>query len=149
MRLFVTVVTRERSLNPERFDGLSRDYASGSISRRATLKGLALGSLVPLFGSRFAGEADAAKKCDFGICAKKNWCENRAHVCGPSGGFGKCFVKRFGGRNICAEILFQASSCDDCKAPSCTDCVCILAAGGGDKCNNGPSGFDYVCVRKI
>ena len=135
-------------MNADRFDGLSRDYATGSISRRATLKGLALGSLIPLFGGRFADEAEAAK-CKPGKCAKKNWCENRAHTCGPAGGFGKCFVKRFGGKNICAEILFQASSCDDCKEPNCTNCICILGAGGGDKCNNGAAGMDYVCVRKI
>ena len=66
-----------------------------------------------------------------------------------SDGQGKCFVRRFGGRNICAEILFQASTCDDCKAPNCTDCICVLGAGGGDKCNNGAGGFDYVCVRKV
>ena len=137
-------------MNGEHLDGLSRDYATGAISRRATLKGLALGSLVPLFG-RFAQDADAADsaKCDLGICEKKNWCEDRTHVCGPAGGNGKCFVRRFGGRNICAEILFQADSCDDCKAPNCTDCICVLGAGGGDKCNNGAGGFDYVCVRKV
>jgi hypothetical protein len=136
-------------MNPERFDGLSRDYAAGAVSRRATLKGLAFGGVAAFFGSRFAGEADAAAKCDFGVCAKKNWCENREHVCGPTGGNGKCFVKRFGGRNICAEILFQAASCDDCKSPNCVDCVCVLGAGGGDKCNNGATGYDYVCVRKV
>ncbi len=103
---FVATASREGFMNADRFDGLSRDYATGSITRRATLKGLALGSLVPLFGGRFADEAEAAK-CKPGKCAKKNWCENRTHTCGPAGGFGKCFVKRFGGKNICAEILFQ------------------------------------------
>ena len=136
-------------MNPERFDGLSRDYAAGGVSRRATLKGLAIGGVASLFGGRLASEADAAKKCDFGICAKKNWCLNRDHVCGPMGGPGKCFVKRFGGRNICAEVLFQAQNCDQCKAPACTDCMCVFAAGGDDKCNNGATGFDYICVRKL
>jgi hypothetical protein len=134
-------------MNADRFEGLSRDFAKGAVSRRATLKGLALGSLVPLFG-RFADEADAAK-CDPGICAKRNWCENREHTCGPSTGHGKCMVKRFGGKNFCGEILFQAASCDACKEPQCVDCICILGAGGGDKCNNGTTGFDYICVRKL
>lgn len=60
----------------------------------------------------------------------------------------KCFVRRFGG-NICAKIQFQTDDCADCEAPTCLNCVCILGAGGGDKCNNGVNGFDYICVRGV
>jgi hypothetical protein len=99
-----------------------------------------------LFGSRFTEDAEAST-CQ-GLCAHKNWCEIRSQTCGPSGGHGKCFVRRFGG-NFCAEILFQAPSCADCAEPNCTGCRCILGAGGGDKCNNGANGFDYICVRPV
>lgn len=134
-------------MNPTRFDYVAREYASGGLSRRATLKALAVGGVAAFFG-RHAADAEAAKGCG-GRCAKRNWCEDRTHTCGPSGGYGKCLVRRFGGKNVCAEILFQADTCDDCKSPACADCVCILAAGGGDKCNNGASGLDYICARKI
>ena len=81
------------------------------------------------------------------ICANKNWCERRSDTCGPVGGYGKCLLTPFG-RNVCAEILFQAQNCSDCAAPSCTDCVCVVATAA-DKCNNGASGFPYICVRRV
>jgi len=133
------------ALTADRFDSLTRALAAESVSRRTTLKALALGGVASLFG-RFAEDAEAAK-CT-GKCAKRNWCEKRTHTCGPEGGNGKCLVKRFGG-NVCAELLFQAPSCAACREPNCTNCICILAAGGGDKCNNGVNGHDYICVRKV
>lgn len=134
-------------MSADRFDSLTRTLAADGVSRRATLKALAIGGAAALFG-RFAAPDDAeASRCT-GVCAHKNWCEVRTHTCGPVGGHGKCLVRRFGG-NTCAEILFQTQTCNDCKAPNCTNCICILGAGGGDKCNNGVSGFDYICVREI
>ena len=101
-----------------------------------------------LAGAPVVPASDAsASKCT-GKCSGQNWCERRTDTCGPSDGFGKCLVRRFGG-NVCAEILFQAASCDECAEPACASCECVLAAGGGDKCNNGVNGFDYVCVRKV
>jgi hypothetical protein len=137
-------------MDADRFDNLTRTLAGDGVSRRTTLKALALGGLGSvglgsLFG-RFTDDAEAAT-CT-GVCANRNWCVNRNHTCGPSGSFGKCLVKQLGG-NVCAEILFQTQSCNDCKAPNCTNCGCILAAGGGDKCNNGATGFDYICVRNV
>ena len=85
-------------------------------------------------------------------CAKRNWCERTERTrAGRTGGFGKCLVRRYGGKDVCAELLFQAQTCADCKPPNCTNCICILAAGGGDKshCNNGNNGYDYVCVREV
>jgi hypothetical protein len=79
-------------------------------------------------------------------CAGKNWCLDRAQTCGPAEGYGKCLVEATGG-NICAEILFQVPSCAECEPPNCTDCLCVLAAGGGDRCNNGANGYDYICAR--
>jgi hypothetical protein len=81
------------------------------------------------------------------ICANKNWCERRSDTCGPVGGFGKCLLTPFG-KNVCAEILFQASNCSDCDPSSCTDCVCVVATAA-DKCNNGVNGFPYICVRRV
>lgn len=81
-------------------------------------------------------------------CAEKNWCLDRSQTCGPANGHGKCLVEA-GGGNICAETLFQVSTCADCESPKCTNCRCVLAAGGGDRCNNGANGFDFICVREV
>ena len=81
-------------------------------------------------------------------CRGKNWCCDRTLTCGPTGGTGKCLVKATG-RNVCAEVLFQVATCADCEAPSCIGCVCVLAAGGGDRCNNGVNGHDLICARPL
>ena len=81
------------------------------------------------------------------LCANKNWCERRTDTCGPTGGFGKCLLTPFG-KSVCAEILFQAQTCADCAAPSCTNCLCVVATAA-DKCNNGANGFPYICVRRV
>lgn len=126
---------------------MTRALAADGVSRRATFKILALGGVASLFGGRFASDAEAAR-CGDPRCRRKNWCVDREHTCGPKGGYGKCLIKKNGG-NVCAEILFQAQSCDDCKDPSCVDCVCALAAGGGDRCNNGANGYDFICARRL
>ena len=82
------------------------------------------------------------------VCAGKNWCVDRSQTCGPAGGYGKCLVEVSGG-NICGELLFQAASCTECAPANCTNCRCVLAAGGGDRCNNGVNGYDFVCVRPV
>jgi hypothetical protein len=81
-------------------------------------------------------------------CEGKNWCVDRTQTCGPTDGYGKCLVEA-SGDNICAEILFQVASCEECGAANCTDCRCVLAAGGGDRCNNGANGYDFICVRSV
>lgn len=81
-------------------------------------------------------------------CAGKNWCVDRNQMCGEPGGNGKCLVQATGG-NVCAEILFQAQYCTDCDEPACVGCRCVLAAGGGDRCNNGSTGADFICVRPL
>jgi hypothetical protein len=89
-----------------------------------------------------------AEAHEVGVCAGKNWCERRTDTCGPTGGYGKCLIARWG-VNVCAEILFQAARCSDCAEPSCVNCVCAHATGGGDKCNNGANGYPYICVRRV
>lgn len=128
-------------MNIDRLAGFAPSRWNGN-RRRTVACALAAAALALLLGT-FATDALAA--CT-GACAGKNWCEDRTDTCG--GGQGKCLVRRFGG-NICAEILFQTNTCADCEAPSCSKCVCVLGAGGGDKCNNGVNGFDYICVRGI
>ena len=64
------------------------------------------------------------------------------------GGYGKCLVD-VAGNHICAEFLFQASSCSECEQANCTDCRCVPASGGTRKCNNGANGYDFICVRKV
>lgn len=135
----------DATLNPDRIDYLARSLASGALSRRATLKAFAVGAAATLFLR--SENADAAG-CG-GECAKRNWCEDRTHTCGPQGKHGKCLVKRFGGKNICAKIVSPAQDCTDCDEPNCTNCICVHAAGGGDKCGNGASGPDYMCVKKV
>jgi hypothetical protein len=49
---------------------------------------------------------------------------------------------------MCAELLYQAASCTECGPANCTDCRCVPAVDA-NKCNNGPNGYDFVCVRKV
>jgi hypothetical protein len=82
-------------------------------------------------------------------CAGKNWCIDRSQTCGSAGGVGVCLVEATGG-NVCAEIFFQTDDCAVCDDPSvCTDCVCVLATGGGDRCNLGPNGDEFICARPV
>lgn len=82
------------------------------------------------------------------MCKGLNWCVDRAPTCGPAGGYGKCLVEA-SGANVCAEFLFQVESCADCEAPNRVNCRCVLAAGGGDRCNNGLAGYEFICVRPV
>lgn len=149
------------------FDFLTR-FAAATATRRSALRGLAAGTAATVTAGSLlpADEAAARKKkknkkrkkqpaqCEApqpapeNVCKAKNWCVDRTQTCGPSGGYGKCLVEATGG-NLCAEILFQVKSCADCAAPSCTNCQCVLAAGGGDRCNNGVTGYDFICVRAV
>lgn len=136
----------------------SRQSAPTITTRRAAL-GL---SLAGLFGGLDRMESAAKKRrhkkprkgkenagsSPANPCAGQNWCLDRTQTCGPEGGFGKCLVEATGD-NICAEILFQVPSCSECEAPNCVDCRCVLAAGGGDRCNNGANGYDFICVRAV
>jgi hypothetical protein len=154
------------------FDSVARLFGSG-MTRREALRGLVAGAAaVTTGGALLAGEETAVGKSKrrkkrknkmkqqrpptaapdsvppVNVCAGKNWCIDRTQTCGPVGGYGKCLVDASGG-NICAELLFQVPSCTECEAPNCIDCRCIPAAGGGDKCNNGANGYDFVCVRDV
>ena len=154
------------------FDTLTRFVTTASAStRRSALSGLVAGAAaVAIGGSLFHADETAARKKHKNkkrkknkgnkqneqtpppppenVCKEKNWCVDRSQTCGPAGGHGKCLVDSTGG-NFCAEILFQTATCADCAAPNCTNCRCALAAGGGDRCNNGSTGYDFICVRAI
>ena len=152
------------------FDFLTR-FAAATATRRSALRGLAAGTAATMtVGSLLPADEAAARKKKKNkktrkrkqkptqsetpttppenVCKAKNWCVDRTQTCGPSGGYGKCLVEATGG-NLCAEILFQVKTCAECEAPSCTNCQCVLAAGGGDRCNNGATGYDYICVRAV
>jgi hypothetical protein len=156
------------------FDGITRHLGS-RLTRRVALRGLVAGAVAVASGNvireetaakrrnkrRMKGDKNKNKgkknKGNQGtppspppppICAGKNWCVDRTQTCGPEGGYGKCLITSTGD-NICAEILFQVPSCTQCEAPNCTNCRCALAAGGGDRCNNGANGYDYICVREV
>jgi hypothetical protein len=145
------------------FDTLTR-FVTTAATRRAALHGLAAGAATVTAGSLLhADEAAARGKKKHkkrknsshseetpleNECKAKNWCVDRTQTCGPTTGYGKCLVDATGG-NLCAEILFQAPTCADCAAPNCTNCRCVLAAGGGDRCNNGSNGYDFICVRAV
>jgi hypothetical protein len=146
-------------MDTTRFDAVARLFDSG-MSRREALRGLFAGAAVlSAGGTLLAGEEVSARKKDkkrrkkkrerkVNICKGRNWCVDRTQTCGPEGGYGKCLVET-NGANICAEILFQVASCTECEAPNCTNCRCVLAAGGGDRCNNGANGYDFICVRAV
>jgi len=134
-------------VDTDRFDSMARTLAVDGVSRRTSLKVLAFGGLASLFGRPLTADAKP-RGCGDKRCRRKNWCVNRQHTCGPANGFGKCLIKKNGG-NVCAEILFQAETCSACREPNCTNCLCTLAAGGGDRCNNGVNGFDFVCARRV
>ncbi len=157
------------------FDTLTRFVTTATATtRRSTLSGLVAGAAAAAAGSSLfhADEAVAGKKNKHknkkrkknkgnkqneqtppppspeNVCKEKNWCVDRSQTCGPAGGYGRCLVESTGG-NLCAEILFQARDCNECAAPNCTNCRCVLAAGGGDRCNNGATGYDFICARAI
>ena len=147
------------------FATLTRLVTAAS-TRRSTLRGLVAGTAITGGMTLLPDETSARDKKNKkrkkrnkprnettppppeNVCKEKNWCVDRSQTCGPSGGDGKCLVESTGG-NLCAEILFQTNSCADCAAPNCTNCRCVLAAGGGDRCNNGATGYDYICVRAV
>lgn len=141
--LSIAIADTQSSMTSERLGG-PMPSRGGRRPPRAISRALAAAAVVALLGA-CASAAVAAPQCT-GTCAGKNWCEDRTDTCGS--GRGKCFVRRFGG-NICAKILFQTNTCADCQPPNCLNCVCVLGAGGGDKCNNGVNGFDYICVRGV
>lgn len=159
-------------MDASRFDALAASRSLTTVrSRRGIAGGLLLGATA-LLGSPFATVQAAPKnkplkqcksrlrrtrtqlnRCKVQlkphVCAGKNWCVDRSQTCGPAGGYGKCFVEA-GGGNTCAEILFQAKTCAGCAPAVCNNCQCVLAAGGGDRCNNGATtGFDFICVRAV
>ena len=135
-----------------KFDSVARLFGTG-MTRRDALRGLVAGAAaVTTGGALLQGEDASARRCRCRnnkdhVCDGKNWCVDRSQTCGPAGGYGKCLVTA-NGANICAEILFQAASCEDCGPENCTDCRCVKAVGA-DKCNNGANGYDYICVRKV
>jgi hypothetical protein len=149
-------------MDTTRFDTATRLFGIGVTRRQASrtlIAGAAIltgSGLVPASPDTVAGKKRRTKKrnkkasCDNvdNVCDQRNWCVDRTQTCGPVGRSGKCLVQA-GGGNVCGEILFQTSSCADCEEPSCSDCVCVLAAGGGDRCNNGVDGSDFICVRPV
>ena len=153
-------------MDTTRFDAVARIFGSG-MTRREALRGLVVGVAAVTAGSDFLVAETAAARSKrrnrkkkkrstsqsdpapaVNVCAGKNWCIDRTQTCGPAGGYGKCLVEATGG-NICAEILFQVPSCTECESPSCVNCRCVPAAGGGDKCNNGANGYEFICVREV
>ena len=140
-------------MDTTKFDAVTRLFGSG-MTRRDALRGPVAGAAAVAGGTLLTSEETAASKRrkrrrrNRNRCAGKNWCVDRTHTCGPAGSYGKCLVG-VSGNHICAEILFQVASCDECGPANCTDCNCVPAEGGTDKCNNGATGYDFICVRKV
>lgn len=133
-----------------------RQAAQVATTRRTAL-GISLGGMVAGLSRMDAAAKKTRKKnkkkrCKIvaidNPCDGQNWCLDRTQTCGPARVFGKCLVEATGG-NICGELLFQANSCTECEPANCLNCRCVLAAGGGDRCNNGATGQDFVCVRPL
>lgn len=143
-------------MDTTRIDAMARLF-DGGMTRRDALKWLLAGTAAMTADGVLTGEdVDARnkrrkkknRKREKNVCKGRNWCVDRSQTCGPEGGYGKCLVDA-SGENLCAEILFQVPSCTECEAPNCVNCRCALAAGGGDRCNNGATGYDYICVRQV
>jgi hypothetical protein len=138
-------------MDSTRIDAVARMFAHG-MTRREALRGLVAGAAAVAAGGTLVHVEDASarrrRRNNDNVCDGKNWCRDRTETCGSSGRYGKCLVDN-SGKHICAELLFQAASCDDCGPDNCTNCRCVPAVGGGDKCNNGPNGYEFVCVRKV
>lgn len=96
------------------FDSVARLLGSG-MTRRKALRGLVAGAAaVTTSGTLLTSEeAAAGKRKRRKRCSGKNWCLDRTQTCGPAGGYGKCLVD-VSGNHICAELLFQATSCSEC-----------------------------------
>src|SRR5687768_8411216 len=118
-----------------KFDSVARLFGSG-MTRRDALRGLVAGAAAVTAGGALAHVEDASSRRRRrgnrdNVRARKNCCVDRTHTCGPAGGYGKCLVG-VAGKHICAEILFQVTSCDECGPENCTDCNCVPAEGGTD-----------------
>jgi hypothetical protein len=146
-------------MDTARFDTLTRLFNRDGTRREALRSLVASAAVLTAGGALLTVENAAARKKRRrkkhtkaspppNPCDGRNWCVDRTQTCGPVNGHGKCLVEATGD-NICAEILFQVQSCEECEAPNCTDCRCVLAAGGGDRCNNGANGYDFICVRAV
>jgi hypothetical protein len=126
------------------------------MTRRESLRVLGAGAAALSLGGAPVREGAAVQKKrrkkkrdrEPNVCAGLNWCLDRSQTCGPEGGYGKCLVDTRG-KHICAEILFQVPSCTECEEPNCLNCRCVPAEGGVDRCNNGATGYDFICVRKV
>jgi hypothetical protein len=139
-------------MDTTRIDAVARMFAR-SMTRREALRGLVAGAAAVTAGGTLLQVEDASarrrrRRARDNVCDGKNWCHHRDQTCGPAGGYGKC-LETVNGNHICAELLFQVRSCDECGPDNCTDCRCVPAIGGGDKCNNGANGYDFICVRKV
>lgn len=139
-------------MDTPRIDAAARIFAR-SMTRREALRGLVAGAAAVTVGKTLLHVEDTSarrrrRRHRDNVCDGKNWCIDRTQTCGPAGGYGKCLVTATG-NNICAETLFQVRSCDECEPANCTNCRCVPAVGGGDKCNNGANGYDFICVRKV
>ena len=136
-------------MDTTKFDTVARLFGRG-MTRRDALRGLVAGAAAVAAGGTLLAseETEARKRKRRNRCAGKDWCVDRSHTCGPADGYGKC-LETASGKHICAELLFQVASCDECGPANCTDCSCVPAVGGADKCNNGANGYDFICVRKV
>src|SRR3954469_4776737 len=119
-------------MDSTRIDAVARIFARG-MTRREALRGLVAGAVAITAGGTLVHVEDASarrrrRKKNNNVCAGKNWCSNRTETCGQAGGYGKCLVDN-SGNHICAELLFQASSCDECGPANCTNCRCVPAVG--------------------
>ena len=135
-----------------KFDSVARLFGSG-MTRRDALRGLVAGAAAVTAGGALAHVEDASarrrrRRNRDNVCARKNWCVDRTHTCGPAGGYGKCLVG-VAGKHICGELHSRSPLVTNAEGENCTDCNCVPAEGGTDKCNNGANGYDFICVRKV
>lgn len=100
-----SVSTRVHVAEELSFDGLAKGLASGAISRRTAIKGLAAAGIAALFGWGAGLSMAEAGECD------GNFCGGKVRECKTGkGDFCVCY-KKPGGGNVCAA---DDGVCDAC-----------------------------------
>ena len=139
-------------MDPTRIDAVARIFARG-MTRREALRGLVAGAAAITAGGTLvhvedASAGDAGASNNDNVCDGKNWCRDRTGTCGQAGGIRQVPGGQFGSAHLRraplpGQVLRGVWTSQLHQLPLCA------GGSGGDRCNNGPDGYEFVCVRKV